>query len=183
MSMPWESPPPRREPSPPVQPYQPPPQQYQPPPQQNYQQPPQQMQPDIPLVARNPQTGEAVRVDVGAELREAIRSAITQSVVEGREAMGVRANQSIARMIKSEVEEEVDDKILEEKFSGGATTQRTFLQNIVVDMGVTVMAVVTTISQPTFDVTDRAAWLIVGTSLIKTLVTTAMSWATRIEAK
>jgi hypothetical protein len=135
------------------------------------------------LVARNPQTGEAVRVDVGAELREAIRSAITQSVVEGREAMGVRANQSIARMIKSEVEEEVDDKILEEKFSGGATTQRTFLQNIVVDMGVTVMAVVTTISQPTFDVTDRAAWLIVGTSLIKTLVTTAMSWATRIEAK
>lgn len=138
---------------------------------------------DVPIVARNPQTGEQVRIDIGADLREAIRQAITQSVVEARPAVAAKLNDTISRKIKAEVEEEVSDQILEERFSAGATTQRTFLQNIAVDMGVAVMAVVTTISQPTFDLTDRAAWLVMGTSLVKTLVTTAITWGTRIEAK
>lgn len=195
MSMPWDTPPNNGQPNnypPPGQPYVPPPtppyvppagQPY--PPQQPYPQRPQQMQPDIPpVVARNPQTGETVRVDIGTELREAIRQAITQSVVDNKDAMAANTNRAIAKMVKAEVKEEVEEQTdnLEASFSGGPATTRTFIQGAALDIGAAVMAVVATMVGPDTDIFSTELWTLVGVMMLKTILQTFMSYAIRFKA-
>lgn len=184
MSMPWDNEP-RRPTPPPQPPYVPPQQPYVPPPAPRPT-PPQQMQPDVPpIVARNPQTGETVRVDIGADLREAIRQAITGAVVENKDIMQANANKAIAKMVKAEVKEEVDEKTeqLEESFSGGPATTRTFIQGAALDIGAAVFAVLATAIGPDSNLFDKEMWGIVGVMMLKTLVQTGLSYMMRFQAK
>jgi hypothetical protein len=185
MGMPWESPPPRREPSPPVQPPVP---QQQPvnysTAQQPYPAPPQQMQPDIPLVARNPQTGEAVRVDVGADLREAIRQAITQSVVENKDAMVANSQKAIAKAVDGQkISVKQDDTEIEGEMEFGASSKRTLIQGLAVDVGFALTAAAGMVMNDSFDFGDPEQWKILGLLLVKTLIQTGMSFLMRLKVE
>jgi hypothetical protein len=133
-----------------------------------------------PIVARNPHTGETVRVDIGSDLREAIRQAITQSVVESKDDVTARADKALRKMVKVEVDKEVDDHI-EESFAGGPATTRTFIQGAVLDIGAAVFAVVATMVGPDFDAFDKEAWTIVGVMMVKTVIQTGMSYMLRFK--
>jgi len=187
MGMPWErSPQPTPQPQP--APYVPP--QQIPPPNHPYPQPMpgQQMQPDVPIVARNPQTGETVRVDLGTDLREAIRQAITQSVVENKDVMMGNAQKLAANALtgqKSTVNAAVPAALagseLEDNFEMGPATKRTLLNGLAVDLGFAAMAVIGTVSATDFDITDTEAWTLVGVMLVKTIIQTGMSYAMRLK--
>jgi hypothetical protein len=150
--------------------------------------PGQQMQPDVPIVARNPQTGETVRVDLGTDLREAIRQAITQSVVENKDVMMGNAQKLAANALtgqKSTVNAAVPAALagseLEDNFEMGPATKRTLLNGLAVDLGFAAMAVIGTVSATDFDITDTEAWTLVGVMLVKTVIQTGMSYAMRLK--
>jgi hypothetical protein len=180
MSMPWD-PQPRQSPPP----YQPPPQI--PPPQIP---PPQEMRPDIPppaavpVTARNPQTGETVRMDIGAELRAAIQQAVTSAVTENKTAMQAQANKTIAKLVKAEVKEEVADEVqdtLEGSFSAGPATTRTFIQGAALDIGAAVMAIMATMVGPDSNLFDKELWTLVGVMVFKTVIQTGLSYAMKFK--
>lgn len=180
MSMPWDSQPPKQ-PLPVQRPYVPPPQ-------EQYQPPAQQMQPDIPLVARNPQTGETVRVDVGADLREAIRQAITQTVVEGRDQFQANAQKALAKAVTGEkiavqapVPAAVVGTDLEDNFQMGPATKRSLVQGLTIDMGFAAMATLMTVTSTDFNIADKEAWIFVGVMMLKTVLQTGMSYVMRLK--
>lgn len=191
MSMPWDTPnngnpntPPPRYVPPPTPPQVPPAGQPYPPPGS-----PQQMRPDIPpVVARNPQTGETVRVDLSTDLREAIRQAITQSVVENKDAMIGNAQTAIAKAVQGQkptvqapVPAALAGTVAEDSFEMGPATKRTFVQGMAVDMGFAALAVLATVTSTDFNVADKEAWTVVGVMMLKTLIQTGMSYAMRLK--
>lgn len=191
MTMPWDTPnngqptgsPPRYVP-PPTPPQVPPAGHPYPPPGS-----PQQMRPDIPpVVARNPQTGETVRVDLSTDLREAIRQAITQSVVENKDAMIGNAQKAIAKAAKGEkvtvqapIPAALAGSLAENSFQMGPATKRTFVQGMAVDMGFAAMAVLATVTSTDFNVADKEAWMLVGVMMLKTVIQTGMSYVMRLK--
>jgi hypothetical protein len=143
------------------------------------------MQPDLPpVVARNPQTGETVKVDIGTELREAIRQAITQSVVENKDSMQAGTQRAIAKMVKAEVAEEVEEQSdnLEAAFSGGPATTRTFIQGAALDIGMAVFAGMAMLIGPDADLFSAELWTIVGVMMVKTVIQTGLSYMMRFSA-
>jgi hypothetical protein len=144
--------------------------------------PGQQMQPDVPIVARNPQTGEQVRVDLGADLREAIRQAITQSVVENKDAMVANGQRAIAKAVdgqKISVKHEATE--VEGEMEFGASTKRTLLQGLAVDIGFAATAAMGMAMGDDFDFSDPEQWKILGLLLVKTLIQTGMSFLMRLK--
>ncbi len=193
MSMPWDNPRPATPPAPgPAPQY--PPAQYTPapPPQPAYThtpapvppyQPPQQPQ----MVAVNDQTGQRVPVDINSILQQAINTAI----VENKDAMvanSQRALKSAVQGKKPTVEqsnsafvEAAED--IEEAFTGGPVTTRTFVQGVVIDIGFAVFAAVATVVGPGFDAFDKEAWTVVGALVLKTIVQTGMSYMMKLQVK
>ena len=178
MGLPWES-------NPPQQPINPPARNVPP---QQYQQPAQQMRPDVPIVARNPETGETVRVSIDSDLREAIRQAITQSVVEGQDAMQDNLRRAAAKKLAGEkvtvsapVPAALAGTELEENFEMGPATKRTLLQGLAIDMGFAGMATLMTITSTDFNIADKEAWIFVGVMMLKTVLQTGMSYMMRLK--
>lgn len=185
MGMPWEREP--RQQQPPPQRYEPPPM---PPPNHPYPQPMpgQQMQPDVPIVARNPQTGEQVRVDLSTDLREAIRQAIVQAAVENKDALQANAQRALVKKVQGEqlsvaapTPAALAGTELEDSFEMGPATKRTFVQGMAVDMGFAALAVLATVTSTDFNVADKEAWTVVGVMMLKTLIQTGMSYAMRLK--
>jgi hypothetical protein len=186
--MPWDQPQQPPEPAPRYQPPAQPP--YVPPPGRPYdQQGAQRMQPDLPpIVARNPQTGEQVRVDIGAELREAIRQAVTGAVAQNKDTM-IASGQKLATnaltgqksTVNAAVPAALADSELEDNFQMGPATKRTLLNGLAVDLGFAAMAVIGTVSATDFDITDTEAWTLVGVMLVKTVIQTGMSYVMRLK--
>ncbi len=201
MGMPWDNPAPQqpqqpyRPPQPPPQqPYRPAPQQY---PQQPYQPPPppatpQQMQPDVPLVARNPQTGERVAVSIDEDLRTQLVQALVGSVIANKDELAANAEAALRRKVqgkpkpkkKSDDDEdalEAAEEALEEAWTAGPVTARTLIQGLTIDIGVAALAVLTTVLTDDFNYLDVDAWLVVGSMLLKTVISTAISFAVKMK--
>ena len=163
--MPWDSQPPR----PQQPPYQPPPQNY--PPQPQYQ-PPQP--PQVPVVARNQQTGESVKLDIGAALQKAVNDALKENsriaAANATKALQAKANSSFG----------IDgDETIEEAFQSGAVTKLTLARGLALDAGVGLVAAFATIADgPGFSVFDKELWTTIMPALLaKTVVQTFMSFA------
>lgn len=186
MSMPWDPVPPSR-PQPPPQPYQPPPQPYRPP-----YQPPEQMQPDVPpvpVVARHPDTGEAVKVDIADSLQAAIQSALTEALTANKDQLQANAQNAITALVsgrKPVVEKEkktTSDGHVEDAFSVGPHTIRTFFSGMAIDVGFAVVATLATVFSPNFNAMDTEAWLLVGAMVLKTGLSTAISYVLKLKVR
>lgn len=119
----------------------------------------------VPVVARNPETGEAVRVDVSEDLRAAIRAAITDSVMESRpELVGVaKAHPSLVRVAQEFAE-------------------RTLLHGAGIDVAFAVAAVLATVTGPDSTLT-KVLWVITAILAAKTLLQAASAFATGMVQK
>lgn len=167
MGMPWDTP--RQQPP-----------RYSPPPAQ-------QMKPDLPpVVARNPQTGETVRVDLGADLREAIRQAVAASVVENKDAMLGNAQAAIKKVAQGQkptVTAPQGPIELEGEFEMGPSTKRTLLQGLAVDLGFAATATLATVTSTDFNFFDKEAWTLTAVMMLKTLIQTGMSYMMRLKVE
>ena len=107
----------------------------------------------VPVVARNPATGERVRVDVSEDLRQAIRDAINGTVAENKTALTppVRVAQEF--------------------------TERTLLHGAAIDLAVGFAAVLSTFAAPDSALT-KALWVITAVLAVKTLLSAAQTFAT-----
>lgn len=176
MSLPWDNPPPI-------------------PPTPRPQQPPfapliraQDMHPDIPVVARNTQTGETVKLDIGSVLQQAVKDAIAANK-DNLQASGQRALTKTLKGEKTVIEHRkvvsgdgaIDE--IEDTFEAGPVTTRTFMQGMAVDVGFAVMTVAATTLTPGFNAFDKEAWTITGVLILKTVLTTGMSYAMSLQVK
>jgi uncharacterized protein (DUF983 family) len=116
-----------------------------------------QMVPDVPVIARNPATGEQVRVNVSAALREAIKAAITETVAGTMvSAFAVEHPKAVTVAYR--------------------LTDRTLMHGAAIDLAVAAAAVVATILSP--DSTFTAAmWVVTAVLAVKTLVQASVSYA------
>ena len=192
VGMPWDQPP--KEPDRYRPPAQPP---YIPPPSQPYQQPqyqpqpPQQMRPDvpapsIPVVARNPKTGESVRVDIGQQVQQLVAATVSQALAANASGLQSSANNAIAAVAagrKPVVELPTPEGQIEDSFSVGPATVRTFFSGMAIDVGFALVATLATVLTPTFNATDKEAWLLTGAMVLKTGLTTAISYILRLKVK
>ena len=174
MGMPWDNQPPRpQQPQPQYQP-QPPPQPAPP--------------PSVPVVARNPNTGEQVRVDMGQSLQQAIREAINTAITENKGVAAANADAAVRRLAagKKRTVAGIDgDETVEEAFQSGAVTTMTFVRGISLDLGVALVAAFATLADgPGFSALDKDLWMTVVPALVvKTVVQTAMSYAMKAKFK
>lgn len=122
--------------------------------------------PPVPVVARNPVTGEQVRVDVGKDLREAIKQAINSTVMENRPTLAHVASTVQPRF--------------EGAFRGGFFTDRTLLHGAVIDLAVAVLAALATYVSPESGF-SKGAWLVVGALAAKTVMQAGLSFATKVK--
>lgn len=194
MSMPWDNPPqqpqqPYRTPVPPQQPYQAAPQTYQPP-QQPYTPPPPQ-QPAVPVVARNPQTGEQVKMDLGPSIAQLISSQVAEALAANKDQLAANAERALRNKVqgKKPAKKPADDEsaleeaeeAIEEAWTAGPVTARTLIQGLTIDIGVASLAVLTTMLTPDFNPLDVDAWLVAGSMLLKTVISTAVSFAVKVK--
>jgi hypothetical protein len=167
--MPWDQPA-----SPPAQPYQPPAQPYQPPPAPRPAPPPQT------VTARNQQTGETVKLDLGSVIQQAVNDALRQnSAAAAQKASTAMAAKAIPRAAMPKGSTELTgDETVEEAFTSGAVTRLTFLRGIALDIGVALAAAFATIaSGPNFSAFDAELWTAIVPALVmKTVVQTGMSF-------
>lgn len=169
MGMPWDREPPRQEPP-----------QY-----------PQQMQPDVPpvpVVARNPQTGDAVRLDLGADLRAAIQQAVAGAVAENKDALTANAQRAMVKAVQGQkptvsapTPAALANSELEGDFEMGPATKRTLLQGLAIDVGFAAMAALATIASSDFNPFEKEAWTLVAVLMIKTVMQTGMSYMMRLK--
>ena len=114
----------------------------------------------VPVVARNPETGETVRVDVSEDLREAIKTAINSTVMEHRpELVGVAKAHPTVTQLAVEFAE------------------RTLLHGAGIDVAVAIAAVLATVTAPDSTLT-HALWIITACLAAKTLVQAGAAYAT-----
>lgn len=100
----------------------------------------------VPVVARNPATGEQVRVDISHDLREAIRAAIRDTVSDGRDAP--------------------PPNLL------GEFTDRTLLHGAAIDGAFGAAAVLCTLASPNSTLT-KVLWVVTAVLAAKTLLQAA----------
>jgi hypothetical protein len=145
----------------------------------------QQMQPDLPIVARNPQTGESVRVDIGGALQAAMREAVAAAVAQSKDALLDNGRKALVKATSGEkvtVTHQGSQEI-EDNFSVGPATKRTFLQGMAVDLGFAAMAVLATVTAGDFDITDVEQWTLLGAMVLKTCIQTGMSYVMRLKVE
>ena len=181
MTMPWD-----REPDQPQQPRPQPPQPprpQMPPPQPYGRQGPQQMRPDIPAVpvtARNQQTGETVKLDIGAVIQQAVNEALRENTRQaaGKATKALQAKAVPRAAMPRGSFELTGDETVEEAFTSGAVTRLTLIRGLALDLGVGLVAAFATLADgPNFSAFDSDLWFaVVPALLIKTIVQTAMSY-------
>lgn len=131
------------------------------------------MRPDIP------------RRDTGAEMRQAVAEAVNKALTEDRANIEANIRKLTAGKKKPPPPVHDDDsvgEVLEEAWQAGTSTKRTFFQNIAVDVGFTLTAILGTISAENFSFSDKTFWIIAGTSILKTIISTTISFASKIPA-
>jgi hypothetical protein len=153
------------------------------------------MQPDVPsvpVVARNPQTGESVKVDIGQSIAAAVQKELSAALAANRDNIQAAGQRAVTRMVDGKTnpkpkdggDSALDDAVgdFEGAWQGGPVTQRTLFQGMAVDMGFAMVAVLSTVLQPGVDLFDKQLWTVTGVLMAKTLVQTFISWATKAGA-
>lgn len=122
------------------------------------------MQPDIPVpvTARNPKTGQQVRVDVSNDLREAIKRAINEAVLDSRPALAYAVENRPERDPQS-----------------GYAADRTLLQGAAIDLMAFIVAGISTFLSPQSDF-SMFAWVVAASLAAKTMVQVGVSFATKV---
>jgi hypothetical protein len=133
------------------------------------------------LKAVNPQTGESVRVDVGQSLQDAIKQAVAESIKTGTPEMQANAKKAIAKAVSGEKVTVKAPNEIEGEMQFGASTKRTLLQNLAVDIGFAATTTLGMMTQDNFDFTDPEQWKIMGILLVKTAITTLLSFMMRLK--
>ena len=180
MSMPWDSPAPQ-----PQRSYTPPPAPSYPPapPPRTSPSPAQSMRPDIPAPAPQPRNND---------LQTMIQNAINEAVVANKDRIQANAQRALVKTVKGEkaviehrkvVQGDGSIDEIEDSFEGGPVTTRTFFQGMAVDVGFAVMAALGTALTPGFNAFDQEAWTITGVLILKTVLTTGMSYAMSLQVK
>lgn len=132
------------------------------------------------VVAVNEQTGQ--RVNVGESLQDAIKQALTESIKQNVPELQANAQKAIAKAASGEkVTVKHGGNEIEGEMQFGASTKRTLLQNLAVDLGFAATTVVAMVSQDDFDFTDPEQWKLLGILLVKTAVTTLLSFMMRLK--
>ncbi len=180
--MPWESQPG----PPPPRPAPPPPGQVAPP------APPQQMQYDVvqapgysyahaPVPQYQPPPA-APAVPPGIDLGALIKEAVNTAVAQNKQQMVANTQKAIQKAVDKKTDE-LEDQVehLEESFSGGVVTTRTFIQGAAIDIGFAALAAGATVIGPGADVFDKELWTLVGAMMLKTIIQTGMSYMMRMQ--
>lgn len=159
--------------------------------------PPPAPPPSIPVVARNQQTGESVRLDVGAEIQRAVREAIAGAIQQNGGNLHANAQRALVKTVQGQkptvthsAKDDDGENIvaaagdaLEEAWTGGPVTTRTFVQGMAIDVGFALMATLATVTSSSFDVYDKEAWTLVGALMLKTVIQTGISFAMRLKVQ
>lgn len=118
----------------------------------------------VPVVARNPATGEQVRIEVSETLRTLIRDSIRDSMSD--KPVLAAGTRTLAGKV----------------FDGDWVTDRTLLHGAAIDLVVAVVAVVATILSPHSAFT-AGVWVAAGILAAKTVAQAAISYAANLSNK
>ena len=142
-----------------------------------------------------PRRAPRPQVDLGAEIMEAVNAALVQN----RQHVEARGQQAVNRLagrkpapkpaVNTRVSESgvytggdsEDPNAVEDAFSSGPMTMRVFIQGMSVDLGFAMMATLATVMRPGFDLLDKEAWIVTGVLVVKTLITTAISYVLKFK--
>jgi hypothetical protein len=135
-------------------------------------QPPPQYQPPPPPAAP--------AFDLNSIIKEAVNTAVQQN----KQQFVANTQKAIEKAVDKrtdKLEEQVED--LEESFSGGPATTRTFIQGAAVDIGFAALAAGATLIGPDADLFDKELWTLVGVMMLKTVIQTGMSYVMRMQVR
>ena len=126
------------------------------------------------------------------DLQTMIQNAINEAVVANKDRIQANAQRALVKTVKGEkaviehrkvVQGDGSIDEIEDAFEGGPVTTRTFFQGFAVDVGFAVMAALGTALTPGFNAFDKEAWTITGVLILKTVLTTGMSYAMSLQVK
>lgn len=189
MTLPWDN-----APRPQQQPYTPPPRPYTPPPPQPQQQQPSPPTSPSPAPSYSPGPAEAMRPDIAPpppppppaqprfDIAAMIQAAVNEAIVNNKDQLQANAQRALVKGIKGEkITVKNPGNHIEDSWQSGPATKKTLVQGLVVDVGFAVMAALATVTQPGFNFFDAEAWTVVGALVIKTVLTTAISYMTKLK--
>lgn len=159
--------------------------------------PPPPQRPPTPRPAP-PANAEQMRNDVVTprpqhnDLQTMIQNAISEAVAANKDQIQANAQRALVKTVKGERAVIEHRKVtagdgtideIEDAFEGGPVTTRTFFQGMAVDIGFAVMAALGTVMTPGFNAFDKEVWVVTGALIVKTVLTTAMSYAMTLQVK
>jgi hypothetical protein len=118
------------------------------------------------------------------DLNSLIKEAVNTAVQQNKQQMVANTQKAIQKAVDKktdELEEQVEH--LEESFSGGVVTTRTFIQGAAVDIGFAALAAGATLIGPDADLFDKELWTLVGVMMLKTVIQTGMSYVMRMQVR
>jgi hypothetical protein len=118
--------------------------------------------------------------DLNALIKEAVNTA-----VQSNKQQFVQNTQKAIEKAVDKKTDQLEDQVeaLEDSFSGGVVTTRTFVQGAAIDIGFAAMAAGATVIGPGADVFDKELWTLVGAMMLKTMIQTGMSYMMRLQVQ
>ncbi len=135
-------------------------------------QPPQNLPPAAPAAPPG--------IDLGALIKEAVNTAVQQN----KQQFVQNTQKAIEKAVDKKtdaLEEQVEH--LEESFSGGVVTTRTFVQGAAIDIGFAALAAGAMVIGPDADLFSTELWTLVGAMMFKTMIQTGMSYMMRMQVR
>jgi hypothetical protein len=107
---------------------------------------------------------------------------VNTAVAQNKQQMVANTQKAIQKAVDKKTDE-LEDQVehLEESFSGGVVTTRTFIQGAAIDIGFAALAAGATVIGPGADVFDKELWTLVGAMMLKTIIQTGMSYMMRMQ--
>ena len=152
------------------------------PPPPQYPHPAEKMQYDAPPPPKRP----------AIDIQAAIQEAVNQALIQSKDHMQANAQRALVKGVQGKKpavqhqgkeEESLLEEItgdIEEAWTGGPVTTRTFIQGMAVDLGFAMLATLATVMGSDFNAFDKEAWTLVGVLMLKTLITTGLSYMMKL---
>jgi hypothetical protein len=146
---------------------------------------PQDMRYDLP--PEPPQPRRPAPIDI----QGAIQDAVNQALVQSKDHLQANAQRALVKGVQGKKptvqhrgkDESIFEEItgdIEEAWTGGPVTTRTFVQGMAVDVGFAMLATLATVMGKDFNAFDKEAWTVVGVLMLKTLITTGLSYMMKV---
>ena len=116
-----------------------------------------------------------------------IQGAVQEAVAANMGHLQASAQRALSNTVQGKkvtiahVDAPTGEQEIEDSWSGGPATTKTFVQGFVIDIGFAMMAAFATIMTPGFNVMDREAWTVVGALAVKTVLQTGISYMTKLK--